>query len=234
LNNIAILIANANYSTQHQLKCCLEDIKVMRALVDATGRYQAVVELVDVDANSMRGAIRSALNTNSRCEEVLFYFSGHGGVVRTEFFLYGTEFNEKRPHETGLAHTELQDLLRSISPTLVVSVIDACNAGTALVKSNPFNLMPTKEGFRNYIQFASSLATQNSAAGYPLSRFTRAFCDACLRKTEGPIYYSEVMSTLRDDFIDDEDQTPFFVSQGTGRETLADDANVLRARPQSC
>lgn len=63
--------------------------------------------------------------------------------------------------------------------------------------------------------------------GVPLSDYTHAFIEASLRKTEGAIYYTDLSNTLRDNFIQNDSQTPFFVYQGTGRETLVDDAKML-------
>jgi hypothetical protein len=53
--------------------------------------------------------------------------------------------------------------------------------------------------------------------------------DACLRRTSGPVYYNDVANTLRDDFIENDDQTPQFVHQGSGRESLVDDVATLAA-----
>ena len=48
-----------------------------------------------------------------------------------------------------------------------------------------------------------------------------------VRKKEGVIYYTDIKNALRDDFIGSNDQSPFFVNQGTGREFLTDDAKRL-------
>jgi len=84
-----------------------------------------------------------------------------------------------------------------------------------------------KDGFQNVLQFSSSLYDQSSFGGEQLSMFTRAFLEASVRKTDGTVYYTDVVNTLRDDFLGNDDQTPFFVSQGTGREILFDDATNL-------
>ena len=63
--------------------------------------------------------------------------------------------------------------------------------------------------------------------GDPLSAFTDKFQKAALRKTEGVVYYSDIISTLRDEFLSNDSQTPFFFSQGTGREQFVADAGQL-------
>jgi hypothetical protein len=84
-----------------------------------------------------------------------------------------------------------------------------------------------KHGFKNLIQISSCLESQNSLTGNPLSLFTEKFRAAALRKTEGVVFYTDVINTLRDEFLENNTQTPFFVSQYTGREQFVDDARRL-------
>ncbi len=106
----------------------------------------------------------------------------------------------------------------------MIKVVDACNSGTHLVKAE-IGLTPhNKQGFKNLIQISSCLDTQSSLTGHPLSLFTQKFRDAALSKNEGVVYYTDVIASLRDQFIGNNAQVPFFVSQYTGREQLVDDA----------
>ncbi|GAA0297126.1 hypothetical protein GCM10009087_03640 [Sphingomonas oligophenolica] len=223
----AILVGNATYSRQDSLPCCIEDVAAMKALVEATGRYSAIHALTDLDADGMREAVRTAISADDTHDEVFFYFSGHGTQIGTEFYYCGTQFDDARPNETGVSNAELHNLLRAVNPDLLVKVVDACFSGTLLVKGNLPQLAIPKDGFRHVLQFSSSLDSQTSLAGEPLSVFTRAFCDASVRKTSGPIYFTDIFNTLRDDYLGNDEQTPFFVSQSTGRELLVDDATKL-------
>ncbi len=108
-----------------------------------------------------------------------------------------------------------------------MKLIDACYSGTLLVKGEWFP--QNKDGFKNLISIASCLDTQTSLTGNPLSLFTEKFRAAALRKTEGPVFYTDIINTLRDEFIDNNSQTPFFVSQHTAREQFVDDASRLAA-----
>lgn len=225
----AILIGNANYRSNNPLPCCLGDVAAMQALVEATGRYEVVRGITDLDGDAMREAIRQALPPDGCHDEVLFYFSGHGAQIEGEFYYCGIGFDASRPNETGMSHSELHNLLRAAETKLLVKIIDACFSGTLLVKGDRQPLPMQKEGFRYVLQFSSSLDDQTSFGGEPLSAFTRAFLEASVRKTEGAIYYTDVANTLRDDFLGNNEQTPFFVSQGTGREVLVDDAVKLAA-----
>lgn len=224
----AILIANASYTHQSDLECCREDLAAMKALVEATGRYTTIRTVSDKSADGMRDALREAILPDGRYQEILFYFSGHGAQIGSEFYFCGTDFDAERPNQTGLSNSELHDICRAAKPELLVKVVDACASGTLLIKSDREAVPFKKDGLKSVIQFSSSLQEQNSFGGDPLSEFTRAFCDASIRKTEGPVYYSDVINILRDEFIENDEQTPFFVAQGTGRELLVDDAEKLQ------
>ncbi|MEH3036197.1 MAG: caspase family protein [Sphingomonas adhaesiva] len=224
--SVAILIANAHYAYETDLECCLEDLAAMRALVAAAGRHGKVHAISDADANSMRDTIRKALPPGVPTDEILFYFSGHGASIGDEFYFAGTTFDAGSPNTTGLSQGDLHDMLRAAEPNLLVKVIDACASGTQLIKAER-QPPPLPKGFRNVVQLASCLEGQNSFGGEPLSAFTQALCEAALHRTEGPVYYNDVINALRDDFLDDERQTPFFIAQGTARELLVDDAARL-------
>jgi hypothetical protein len=145
----------------------------------------------------------------------------------TEFYYCATDFDDKRPNETGLANSELHVLLRSPESDLVVKVVDACSSGALLIKSDTAFLPVPKGAFKNILQIASCLDSQSSFTGDPLSLFTEKFRDAALRKTEGVVYYMDIISALRDNFLENDDQTPHFVFQMTGREQFVDTAEKL-------
>jgi len=227
LTSIAILIGNATYEYENDLTCCTEDVKAMTALVEATGRFDGIHARSDMDAGAMRDLLRNTLSPGAGHDEIFFYFSGHGAQIGGELYYCGTTFDGGRPNETGVSHSEVLNLLRPASPKLLVKVIDACYSGALLVKSERPAHPVAKEGFRNILQFSSSKDDQTSWGGERLSAFTRAFLEASVRKADGTVYYTDIANTLRDDFLENDDQTPFFFNQGTGREALVSDATVL-------
>ncbi|MGD9830015.1 MAG: hypothetical protein AB7U66_14920 [Hyphomicrobiaceae bacterium] len=77
------------------------------------------------------------------------------------------------------------------------------------------------------MRIASCLDSQTSITGDPLSFFTHKFRSAALRKTKGVVYYTDIINTLRDEFSDNNVQTPHFSFQATGRERFVDDASKL-------
>lgn len=227
MSNIAILVGNTEYQTLGKLECCGDDVAAMKELLEATEKFDSIEVILDSASSDLKDRIRDAIDANKPAREIFFYFTGHGFQHQTEFFYCATNFDSKRPNETGLSNSELHTLLRSSDADLVVKVIDACSSGTLLVKSeDPFQ--PTsKQGFKNLIQIASCLDSQNSLTGDPLSFFTEKFRAATLRKTEGTVYYTDVIDALRDEFLENNNQTPHFVSQGTGREQFVDNAKRL-------
>jgi hypothetical protein len=227
LANVAILVGNAEYQTLGNLSCCVDDVLAVKELVDATEKFQGVEVLVNETSSQLKERIRAAIDSHQTIDEIFFYFTGHGFQHDAEFFFCATNFDAKRPNETGLSNSELHTLLKSPEADLVVKVIDACNSGSLLVKSDGSFLPTNKQGFKNLIQIASCLESQNSLTGDPISPFTEKFRAAVLRKSEGPVYYTDIIDALRDEFLSNDSQTPHFVSQGTGREQFVENSKRL-------
>lgn len=86
--------------------------------------------------------------------------------------------------------------------------MDACYSGTLMIKSEFNWLMQQPKDFRNIIQFAACTSTQESLTGHPLSLFTEQFRAAALSKSDGPVYYTDIVNYLRDEFLDNDSQIP--------------------------
>lgn len=229
MTNVAILIGNSEYSSLRTLDCCKADVQAMKELLEATEKYAGVYTVEDSTADAIKVKVRQLIEESSPTDELFLYFSGHGYQHESDFYLCATDFDSRKPNATGLSTDELHTLLRLADADLVVKVIDACNSGTLLIKAeSPFQFHD-KQGFKNIIQISSCREDQYSATGEPLSLFTEKFRTAALRKTEGAVYYTDIVNSLRDAFIQNDDQTPFFVSQFTGRESFVDDAHRLDA-----
>ena len=227
--NAAILIGNSSYSSLRALPCCKADLHAMKELIEATEKYSDIYIVEDSDADVLKTKVREAIRDCTSTEELFFYFSGHGYQHENDFYLCASDFDTRRPNATGISTDELHTLLRLANAELVVKVLDACNSGTLLVKAeSPFQ-SHEKQGFKNLIQISSCRENQYSLTGEALSVFTDQFRAAALNKHEGPVYYTDIVNSLRDSFIQNDDQTPFFVSQVTGRESFVDDARRLDA-----
>ena len=227
MNNIAILVGNSQYDNLNNLDCCHDDIQAINELLVETAKFTEIEIIEDADSNTLKSKIRETIDRHPKTDEIFFYFTGHGLLQEDEFYFCAKNFDQKRPNETGLSNDELHTLFKTSDSQVVVKVIDACNSGTLLIKSTSPLVAAEKHGFNNLIQISSCQETQNSLTGNPLSLFTDKFCKAAVRKTEGQVYYTDIINTLRDEFLDNDLQTPFFVSQATGREKFVDDASCF-------
>ena len=203
--NLAILIGNSNYNSLHPLICCRDDVLAMKALLVATEKYHDIEVIENAEADDLKTRIRGVIDRAQSPTELFFYYTWHGYQLEDEFYYCATNFDAKRPNETGISTTELHTLLRLAEADLVVKVIDACNSGSLLVKADLI-IPQHKHGFKNLIQISSCLDSQNSLTGNPLSLFTEKFRAAVLRKEEGVVFYTDVISALRDEFIDNNSQ----------------------------
>ena len=220
----AVLIGNSQYASLRDLPCCQNDVNAMKDLLQATKKFATITVIADAAADELKSRLRAVTNIGTDVEELFFYFTGHGYQHESDFFLCAIDFDRDNPNSTGLSTHELHVLLREANADLVVKVIDACNSGTLLVKADS-SFQATQPEFNNLIQISSCRENQDSLAGEPLSVFTGKFREAALRKPDGPVYYMDIVNSLRDAFMQNDEQTPFFVFQVTGRETFVDDGH---------
>lgn len=199
----------------------------MQELLVASEKYESIETIANADAGDLKDRIRAIVEKAKSPTELFFYFTGHGYAYEDEFFYCASNFDTNRPNDSGLSTTDLHTLLRLANADLVIKVADACNSGTHLIKADMGLTPANRQGFKNLIQISSCLEAQSSLTGHPLSLFTERFRNAVLTKSEGVVYYTDVIASLRDQFIANDRQTPFFVSQYTGREQFVDDAHKL-------
>lgn len=227
--NIAILIGNTEYDEFSTLSCCSNDVNQMRELLSATKKFGRIMDYVDKPVDLVKDELRMLAEAGDEFEEVFLYFSGHGLSNADDFFMCFSNFRESSPYTTGLSRNDVFELIRLFKAELSVVVIDACEAGRNLIKNhiNPLS-RDLKTGFSKFVQFSSCMESQGSLAGDRISLFTDEFIKACLNKEQGPVYYSDVESALRDAFLSHSSQTPHFIRQGTSQEKFCNDAKQLR------
>lgn len=78
-------------------------------------------------------------------QTLLFYFSGHGIPREDEIYLAMPEVNTKDPMVEGFSLTKLTQLMRSSKSMQIVSVIDACYSGAAVLPTIRSKGMVAKE-----------------------------------------------------------------------------------------
>lgn len=194
----------------------------MRRLLEATAKYDEIRVVSDnTDANSVKTALRDFFYKyqNQEVEEAFVYFSGHG-LYQNDALLCCSDFDQTKPATTAVSNSELDDLLRSVKPTVAVKVIDACQSGSPYIKdaNSSFEKAIGSSPINSFICMASSRLDQSSYASASESFFTAKWVDAALSKTEGQVFYRDIQAFLADAFSSTPEQTPFFVNQGTSLE----------------
>lgn len=226
--SIAILIGNTKYVELSTLACCANDVERMHGLLSATQKFSQIARFVDQPVSSVKDSLRELSSSGEDFDEVFLYFSGHGLSNSEDFYMCFESFRETSPNSTGLSRADAFDFIRQFNAELSVVVIDACEAGRNLIKSDgrPLARM-LKSGFSNFVQIASCTEQQYSLAGDTISLFTDEFIKACILKESGAVYYSDVENALRDAFLQNPEQTPHFIRQGTSQEKFCVDASRL-------
>ena len=223
--NIAVVIGISNYANINSLPACRIDAIKMKDLLEATGKYSEVVSLTnDTKARKIKSLLRDFFKKykDKQIDEVFFYFSGHG-TYQNDVLFCCSDFDSKRPATTSLSNREIDDLIRSVSPKLAVKVLDACSSGAKYIKDTieTFEKVFRSAELESFICMASSHLNQSSYATEKLSDFTQRFIKGALSQDDGQILYRDIQSYISDAFIKTPEQSPFFVSQGTGLEVFA-------------
>lgn len=159
-----------------------------------------------------------------KVEELVFYYTGHGARFEDDFFYLFSDFKEERKEVTGLRNTELDGLIRNLSPDLTVKIVDACYSGTIYVKSDsdndirPFLEKSAKENSLKDLYFFHSSSSEETSLASPIhSCFTYSFCKA-LAQNEGLIRYRDIMAYIADDMDSSNLPKPTFIIQASNTE----------------
>lgn len=238
--NLAILLGVARYAKPvTDLPACTNDIALVRKLLQCTNRFGALLDLsVDTSSASVKTQLAQfiAKYKGQKIDEIFFYYSGHGDLYKDDFYFLLSDFSEDKRNQTSLTTEELDAMLRSLSPSIMVKVVDACHAGVMYVKESDAlakQLDKSKGRFTNCYFMFSSQASQPSFQDSRLSDFTETFIEACVRFQLGKdIRYRDIIDHISDSFANNTDQTPAFVIQAPCIEVFCtiDDAiqNLLK------
>ncbi|MBU4631494.1 caspase family protein [Pseudomonas chlororaphis] len=232
--NIAILIGISKYTSLKPLPACFFDVENMRRMLVATQKYDDIQLISETtSASQVKDALRNFFakhQDSGEIEEAFIYFSGHG-VYQNDALLCCTDFDSSRPATTSISNSELDDLLRSVNPSVAVKVIDACQSGSPYIKDANIGFEKSlgKSQLNSFICMASSQQDQSSYASASESFFTANWIDAASSKTDGQILYRDIQAALADAFVHDPDQTPFFINQGTGLEIFSKVTEEIKA-----
>jgi len=170
---------------------------------------------------------------NTTVDELLVFFSGHGDIIDDDFRYILSDFNDTEPNATTISNTQLDGWARSLAPDLFIKIVDACHSGTRYIKDGSALsklLEATKPGFNNCYFFFSSLQNQSSFGSTSLSSFTAAIVYAIAHHKADSIGYYDLAGALRDRFLDQSDQTPYFVHQARLTEQFLTIGPTLREK----
>lgn len=231
--NIAILIGVSRYTSLKPLPACFFDAENMHRMLVATRKYDDIHLISDnTTASQVKDSLRqffAKYQDGGAIEEAFVYFSGHG-VYQNDALLCCTDFDTSRPSTTSISNSELDDLLRSVSPNVAVKVVDACQSGSPYIKDANISFEKSlgKSQLNSFICMASSQQDQSSYASSSESFFTARWIDAASSKADGQILYRDIQAALADAFVHDPEQTPFFINQGTGLEVFSTVTDEIR------
>lgn len=234
LLRIAILIGINNYSNLNKLSACSNDVKIMKLLIEASGKFDEIYAFQDSEANSinLNANLMKIFSTKEPVEEVFFYFSGHGQYSDDEFFYALQDYDAKKKNQTSLTNGSLDSMIKTVNPKSVIKVVDSCNSGVNYIKENGliekhFNV--SKQNFHDCYFLFSSKLDQYSYADEYFSQFTKCFIDAVLNAKTNVVRYKYIIDYISDCFQEDTKQKPFFITQGDFTQMFGQyDAVVLK------
>lgn len=233
--NLGIVIAVSNYSGDAiPLPACERDGQAIATLMRSDARFNEVL-LIAGDARSsiVKPRLIEFLGKFKGKEigDVAFYFSGHGDFSGDDFYYLLEDYEQKRRKQTSLENTELDGLIRAISPVNFVKIVDACHSGVAYIKSSDEldeYLKAATGRFKKLYFMFSSQTEQSSYQDSNLSYFTRRLIEAIIEHQAPTIRYKEIMDFISDAFAQDNAQTPFFVIQADLTETFCEVSDATK------
>lgn len=237
MTNLAIVISVSDYiGDARPLPACKNDGSAIFSIIEASGRFDEIL-YINSDTNASPVKERLANFTKGyigkNVEEVFFYFTGHGEFSGDELYYLLSDYQSKKRKQTSLENTELDGLIRALSPNLFIKIVDACHSGISYIKSS--------DEFREYIKSSnqklgklyfmfSSQSNQFSYQDDSISYFTESVLKAIHNHGSDTIRYKDVMSFVSDDFEGRTEQTPMFVTQADFTEIFCSITRELREK----
>ncbi|MEE3435958.1 MAG: caspase family protein [Treponema sp.] len=234
--NIAIVIGNSDYDNLSKLDACKNDIKAINDVLKATGKYEEIFVEQNKKSSELKKSLTSIVesikNSKISIEELVFYYTGHGCYKSDQFYFLPIDYDLKRHSTSSLSNDELDEMLKSLNPQLTVKLIDACESGQPYIKSNADAkdtfLNASKNRFNNCYFMYSSNRNQESSASNDFGFFTLSFLRAIKNCSEKEIRYKDIIDFITDDFTDNDEQKPFFVTQADYTDYFCKDLTPVK------
>lgn len=233
--NIAILVGVTDYRDPDlHLPACKTDIELVEKMLRLGGHFSEIHVIPSSDAQALKAKLAETIQRfkHDDVQDLLFYFTGHGEYVGDGFNYLLRDYSKSRVSATSLANSELDGMLKSLSPNLTVKVVDACYSGTTYIKDGSSfadYMQSTNEFAKCYFLF-SSQSDQRSYAGDTVSDFTSEFLKSVAHSSSDSIRYKDVIDSISDAFSEDSRQRPFFVSQADYTEIFGNYSVTARQK----
>jgi hypothetical protein len=224
--NLAFVIAVSKYAGANDLPACTRDGAAMAATLESSGRFKEVLYIGENTTSiNIKQKITSFIGSykDQEVSEVLFYYTGHGEFVGDSFYYLLSDYDPKRRNQTSLENFELDNLIKSLNPSLFSKIVDACHSGVSYIKSSDDikdYLNQTKSQFKKIYFLFSSQSEQFSYQDNFISYFTESFLKAVYQHNSSEIRYKDIIDYISDDFSSVDGQTPFFVTQADFTEVF--------------
>ncbi len=239
--NLAIIFGVSEYHNYTPLEACKNDAELVNKIFSKLGKFDAVCFLAgNIKAFEAKQKLTEFVTNHKKepVNELVFYYSGHGERDDSDFFYVFSDFSEKKKELTTLRNSELDGLIRNLSPSLTVKVIDACYSGSTYIKSED-DIKPTleksaKENKLGNLYFLhSSNSQETSLANESFSFFTYSFCRS-VADLDGAIRYRDIMAYVADDMSQKGYPKPTFVVQADNTEVFGEIDSEFKNYVKQC
>ena len=227
--NIAIILGISEYEDkQNDLPGCKKDAEIVNSIISKTSKFESILYINKKESSALvKEKVTDFISENkaNEIEELFFYFTGHGEFYNDEFYYILSDFNKNRRKQTSLQNEEVDSLIKTLNPNLVVKIIDACQSGKTYIKETSVvakYFKETQNKFNNCYFLNSSLKDQSSMQTDLISDFTLSFIKSVKEHKSNDIRYKDIIDFISDEFENNEVQTPFFVIQADYTEKFCE------------
>src|SRR5215213_9950976 len=114
--------------------------RVYELMIEATGEYDATQSklLLSPTLDELQNTFNSVLFTAPQIDVLTLFYAGHGVVKSGNYYLCLADTNADRLSTTGLPLVSLFAIISECYPQQVNIVIDACQAGGAMLDMSSF------------------------------------------------------------------------------------------------
>ncbi len=222
--NLAIVIGISKYNNQRNLPACKNDADYFFNILNLSQKYSDILYIYEnTDSDSIMNKIEEYIKkySSEKINEVLLYFSGHGYYNEEEFYFCTSNIDVSMINSTSIINSQIDMLIRGLSPEVYVKIIDACESGSSYIKNindrkNIFE--KNKNEFKTCYFLSSSECNQSSYANEFISNFTKSVLEIIKKyiTIDGidDVKYRHILNALSDEYEFNDSQKPFFVMQG--------------------